>query len=198
VASSAGTEDIGHVLARALPRYLAVDAAAVVHVIPCASQAGAGHVGPVVVGDAELSIPYRIYNDEPARELLVELTATQRLLVHAFYTRHHDGRVRERNLDQVVGSSEPRIVPYVVQLVGEYVVEIIESVARGLRELSMPGSKQRAAYGLFAVQNRSFVDLTAARVASYWNAYYRSRYAKLSDYPGQAVLDELRSASRQY
>jgi hypothetical protein len=71
-------------------------------------------------------------------------------------------------------------------------------VAGGLHELSVPGSEQRAAYGLFAAQNRPFIDLTAARVASYWNAYYRHRYPKLIDYPGQAVLDELRSAARQY
>ena len=58
---------------------------------------------------------------------------------------------------------------------------------RGLHELSVPGSRQRAVYGLFTEQNRLFIDLTAARAASYWSAYYRNRYAKLSDYPGQAV-----------
>jgi hypothetical protein len=198
MSSSAGTDGIGRLLAQAFPGYLAVDAAAAVRVVPHARHAGARQVGPVLVGDVELSIPYRIYNDEPADEFLAELTATQRLVVHVFYSRHHDGRVRERHLDQVIGSSEPWIVPYVVQLLGEYVLEIVESVARGLRELSVPGSKQRAAYGLFAAQNRPFIDLTAARVASYWNAYYRSRYAKLGDYPGQAVLDEIRSAARQY
>jgi hypothetical protein len=133
VASSAGTGDIGPFLAQAFPGYMVVDAAAVVDVVPHANPPGAGQVGPVLVGDAELSLPYRIYSDEPAERLLAGLTATQRLLVRAFYTRHHDGRIRERNLDQVIGSSEPWIVPYVVQLVGEYVVEIIESVARGLQ-----------------------------------------------------------------
>jgi hypothetical protein len=75
----------------------------VVRVVPYASHAEAVRVGPVLVGDAELSIPYRIYNDEPAEEILAELTAAQRLVVHVFYTRHRDGRIRERHLDQVIG-----------------------------------------------------------------------------------------------
>jgi hypothetical protein len=85
------------------------------------------------------------------------------LALRCLYTRHHDGYVRQRNLDQVVSAPEAWVVPYVVQLVGEYVVEIIEVIAAALPQLTVRGSPQRALYGRFAADNPAFIDLTAAR-----------------------------------
>jgi len=81
--------------------------------------------------------------------------------------------VRQRNLEYVVSAPQAWVAPYVVQLVGEYVVEIIEVIAAELPQLTIPGSQQRALYGRFAAENAAFLDLTAARVTSYWNEYYR-------------------------
>lgn len=47
-------------------------------------------------------------------------------------------------------------------------------------------------------KNAKFIDLTDARAASHWDAYYRARYPRLVDYPGRVLLDDLRSAGREY
>jgi hypothetical protein len=50
-------------------------------------------------------------------------------------------------------------------------------------QLTIPGSQQRALYGRFAAENAAFLDLTAARVTSYWNEYYRGQYRLAADIP---------------
>jgi hypothetical protein len=189
--------DTGQVLARAFPEALATAAAAAAQIIPVASHLSSGEF-VVGVGGQDLFIPYRIYNDEPEAQFVDSLSPAERRLLRAFFTRHHDGHVRQRNLELIVSCSERWIAAYVVQLVGEYVVRVIESAARGLSSLSIPGSDQRDAYGQFAAENAAFLDLTAARVVSYWNEYYRHRYLKISDYPGQILIDQLRSAAEDY
>jgi hypothetical protein len=184
------------VLARAFPRSLASDVAAVARIIPSASYALADRF-VVSVAQEELSIPGRIYNAEPDAGV-GELTPGAQLVLHCIYTRHHDGYVRQRHLAYIVGAINLWVPAYVVRLAGEYIVEVIESIAAGLSELTVPGSDQRAAYGRFASENARFIDLTDARAASYWNEYYRARYQRLADYPGRVLLADLRSAGRDY
>ena len=53
----------------------------------------------VVSVDGEvLTIPYRIYGPELGADGVAALSETQRTLVHCLYTRHHDGRIRQRHL----------------------------------------------------------------------------------------------------
>jgi len=118
-------------------------------------------------------------------------------MLDCLYTRHHDGYVRERRLERVVGLAEPWVAPFVVQLVGEYVDEILLVVRRALvRALSTPGSVVASVYARFAAENPDFIDRTEQRVVSYWNCYYRYRYPSLRDYPGSAVVAALRSAGQ--
>ncbi|MDR3081774.1 MAG: hypothetical protein LBV60_12755, partial [Streptomyces sp.] len=84
------------------------------------------HPFQVEVQGETVAIPSRIYNEEPEAGLERSLTGTQRLILHCLYSRHSDGRVRQRRLEQLVSSSEPWVVPFVVQLAGEYVLEILE------------------------------------------------------------------------
>lgn len=178
----------------AFPAELSGEVAAVLTIMPAA---GFGPVGPlpVVVEGRPVSVPGRLYHDEPSAEAVASLSARQRQLLHCLYSRHHDGRVRQRHLAEVVGSAEPWVVPFVVRSVGEYVVEILVVIREGLRELVVPGSEGHLAYGRFIVDNPAFFARIQRQVVSYWNCYYRSAYSSFRGYPGCTVLELLRSAA---
>ncbi|MBD0669279.1 hypothetical protein BU198_34300 [Streptomyces sp. CBMA156] len=150
---------------------------------------------PVDVQGRLLAIPTRLYNDEPSADALESLSPRQLTILHCLYTRHHDGRIRRRHLECVVGSAQPWVVPYVVQLAGEYVVEILVVIREALGDLDTPGTALRAAYGRFIVDNPSFFARTQRRVVSYWSCYHRLDYTRFPDYPGCTVLELLRAAA---
>lgn len=79
----------------------------------------------------------------PRRRVVTDPTDNPAVL----YTRHHDGFVRQRHVQQAIGSPHAWLVPIVVKLVGEYVIEIILAIRDALSDLDAPGSTQRAVYG---------------------------------------------------
>ncbi|MGW4650248.1 hypothetical protein [Kitasatospora sp. NPDC004289] len=94
-------------------------------------------------------------------------------------------------------ATEPWVVPYTVQLAGEYVLEILTDLRYGYRELLVPGSRGSAVYGRFVVENPEYFARTERRVVSYWNAYHRLAYASFQGYPGGTALDLLRDAASE-
>ncbi|MGV2920859.1 hypothetical protein [Streptomyces alfalfae] len=184
---------VAHALAAAFPTRLAGDVQSVLAVMPEASSAP---VMPfeVEVQDEIVAIPYRLYNEEPYANLERPLSGTQQMILHCLYSRHHDGRVRQRHLEQITASGEPWVVPFVVQLAGEYVLEILESIGRGLPGLAVPGSTQRRLYGEFIARNPAFFTCTERRVVSYWSCYYRWKYGAFGTYPGCVLLEAFRAA----
>lgn len=180
---------------RAFPHVLASDVTAAAGVMPATTNEH-NRSFSVWVDDEELLVPYRIYHAEPDPIAVTELAPRAQLVLRCLYTRHHDGHVRQRSLEQVVTALELWVVPYVVQLIGEYVIEIIKVIAAALPELAVPGSPQRALYGRFAADNPAFIDVTAARATSYWNEYYR-QYQSPADYPGRQVIEAVRAAGRE-
>ncbi len=129
---------------------------------------------------------------------MASLSSRQRQLLHCLYSRHCDGVVRQRHLEKVVGSTDPMVVPFVVQLVGEYVLEILVVICDELRDLATPGTRGHLAYGQFIVDNPAFFARTQRRVVSYWSCYYRHNYASFRGYPGRTLLDLLRSAASDH
>jgi len=184
-------------LISAVPAASKVDALAALSILPKASLEQR-HTFSVVVDGERLEIPYRIYNPEADDAQVRTLSPRQQVVVRCLYTRHNDGFVRERNLAQVISESELWVVPYVVQLVGEYVIEILLTIERGLRELNTPRSDQRERYGQFVVENPAYFELIGKRVTSYWNCYYRFQFPRQTDYPGSALVAMLRSAGDDY
>lgn len=142
-----------------------------------------------------MTIPGRLYNDEPPPDAMASLSSHQRQLLHCLYSRHCDGMVRQRHLAKVVDSTDPWVVPFVVRLVGEYVLEILVDICDRLRDLAAPGTRGHVAYGQFIVDNPAFFARTQRRVVSYWSCYYRSAYSSFRGYPGSTLLDLLRSAA---
>jgi hypothetical protein len=165
--------------------------------MPSADPISTGSISVSVAGEP-VTIPYRLYGDEPAVEPYAALSPVQQTILDCIYTRHHDGRVRHRRLEKIIGSTQPWVVPFVVQLVGEYVVEIIVTIQHGLVELDRPGTAQNAAYGQFLGRNPDFLALTSQHVASYWACYYQVVYRNRSSYPGYVLLKSFRAAASAF
>ncbi|MEU5282104.1 hypothetical protein AB0G87_37475 [Streptomyces asoensis] len=186
--------DRSNPLITAFPAELASDAEAVLAVMPDSRLQPHASFSVAVEGQQVL-IPERLYNDEPSTDTVASLSPRQQQLLHCLYSRHCDGVVRQRHLEKTVGSTDPWVVPFVVQLVGEYVLEILVVICDELRDLATPGSGGHLAYGQFIVDNPAFFARTQRRVVSYWSCYYRGTYASFRGYPGCTLLDLLRSAA---
>ncbi|MER7695481.1 hypothetical protein [Streptomyces sp. NPDC096095] len=185
--------NVAHALVAAFPTRLAGDVQSVLTVMPETRLAPAMPFEVDVQGET-VAVPSRIYNEEPGADMERPLSGTQHVILHCLYSRHSDGRVRQRHLEQIVASGEPWVVPFVVQLAGEYVLEILEAIGRGLPGLAVPSSAQRRLYGEFIAQNPAFFARTERRVVSYWSCYYRWKYGAFGTYPGCVLLEAFRDA----
>ena len=139
------------------------------------------------LGEDLLSIPRRIYLDPPFLQR-VRLTRLQSALLDCLFTRHRDGIVRQKHLARIIRSQNIWVPCFVVPLVGEYVVEILQVIQENLPRLDT------SAYADFVRANPEFLELTDKRVTSYWDCYYRS--TPKTEYPGFLVLDFLKSLAR--
>lgn len=160
--------------------------------MPAAIHPPAGRV-TATVGGEEVAFAHRIYNPGLRPGAIGALSPTQQLIAHCAYSRHHDGHARQAACEQILRSSEAWVPPYVVRLVGEYVVEIVEMIHAQLGDLDDDDAPLTVAYGAFAAANPEFVDLTRQRAVSYWSCYYRGRYPR-SAYPALAVVAALERA----
>ncbi len=136
----------------------------------------------VEVEGEKVAVLGRLYAPEPTTGVS-SLTPIQRLILSALYSRHHDGFVRERHVRQLLDVDHVWIPPFVVLLLGEYVVQIGQVIAE--RVSGLP----RQTYIDFARVNPDFMRLTRSRVVSYWWEYYSS--VPLREYPGYRSLQDL-------
>ncbi len=77
-----------------------------------------------------------------------------------------------------------------VRLAGEYVLQILVSIANGLTQADAAGTNHRALYGRFLAANPDFFALTERRTTSYWACYYRWKYPDFQRYPGSDLLTQ--------
>lgn len=159
----------------AFPKALHSDVSVVANLIGRGNATDEGL--PVIVRCESLRIPYRIY-DNPDETLFTYLNEIQATVYACLLTRHHDGHVRQRQIERIVVSSEPWVAPFVVQLCGEYVIEILDVVEAHL------SSMDQRIYGTFFRENSLFFRRTRDRMISYWDCYYRWLYKREVDYVG--------------
>ncbi len=114
----------------------------------------------------------------------------------ALQTRSNDGFERQRAARDILASIQPWAAPFIVALVGEYIVEIIDDVAAGMT----PDVERILASFIF--HNEALWNLTKCRVTSYWNAYYRSTYSSdvrhvytRDEYVGFKLINQLTMAA---
>lgn len=142
-----------------------------------------------VILDGEfLSIPYRIYFNEPTPEKEKLLTPLQRTILNCFYLRHHNGFVRQRRLEHIVKTTDYFVIPYTFQLLGEYVIEVLEVLDRHINDKTIGN------YIRFINENKKYWQQTESRMISYWNEYYRRpKFPKLTDYIGKQIIDRIKA-----
>jgi len=100
-------------------------------------------------------------------------------------TRATDGHLRQRAVLSIISYQEAWVAPFVVMLLGEYVIEIVEDIRNALPTLD------QSIYANLVRENRQAVQKLRARATSYWDAYHRQRYPLKRDYPALQALHEL-------
>ncbi|CAH0298890.1 hypothetical protein SRABI118_04326 [Massilia sp. Bi118] len=134
-----------------------------------------------------LLIPYRLYyRPEVLRRELGNSHGVSRLIIACLGTRHYDGYLRQDCLKELLASDEAWVTPYLLQVAGEYVVEIADDVARGIV------TRDAATLGAFALENPDYLATLERRATSYWSYYHRGAYPDRNHYPGLQVLAVLR------
>ena len=136
----------------------------------------------------ELRIPYRVYySPEVLRRELGSSQGVNKLILACLGSRHYDGYLRQDCLRELFSSDEAWLTPYIIQLSGEYVVEIADEIAKRIAERST------TTLAAFASENSVYLATLSCRAASYWSCYHRQAYPQRNDYPGAKVLAVLRN-----
>ena len=140
----------------------------------------------IKVNGEQLTIPCRLYFDEPDIDSENNLTERQKVILNCIYLRHHNGYLRERRLKKLVDMTEKWIIPFTIQLLGEYVFEILEVLNIQINEKTIGN------YYSFVEENSKYWQQTESRMISYWNEYYRGKFPKLKEYLGTALVKRIK------
>lgn len=135
----------------------------------------------VLVEDELVTVPERLYVEE--RTAL----AGDDALIACLLTRHHDGFVRQRALERVLCLRAPWALPFIVRLVGEYVIEIVGQIDDAFADLPVDH------LAAFVEANPQFIRLTHARVVSYWNWFYR--HIPRREYVGFRLMERIEASA---
>ncbi|MET0308915.1 MAG: hypothetical protein ABW023_09440 [Sphingomonas sp.] len=175
------TEIDGPLLADAFPAALRPEA-----VVACAAMAR--HLNSrqwterfsVQVEGEQVLIPARLHfvsDDDPSMDHAAWL------IRRSLRTRSGNGFERQRAVRDLLSDLQPWSAPFVMALIGEYVVEILIEI-----DTAMTGAGGDT-LASFIVANPVFWQTTKQRVASYWNVYYC--HHKRSEYVGFELIDKL-------
>lgn len=148
----------------------------------------------VQVRGETILIPARLYFVSERSRLSDDAEAW--LFVRALQTRSNDGFQRQRAARDLLRSLEPSVAPFIVALIGEYVVEILDDIAT----LLTPDLEY--IIGSFIVANPAYWNTTKQRITSYWNVYYRARWLEAhgcaerrDEYVGFRLVQRLEAAA---
>jgi hypothetical protein len=149
----------------------------------------------VMLNDELLSIPSRVYFFQSVLwDIGGERTPLERDIAWCLGTRHHSGRVREQCLRRMLAAPQPWMAPFIVQLIGEYVVEIVEPIATALPTFA---PEMQAALAAFVRDNPRYLNTIDSRTVSYWMCYYLRQYPQRASYPGAVAVAYLRALAQQ-
>jgi len=111
------------------------------------------------------------------------LPQVQQDIVNCIYSRHYNGYVRQKCISKIIASKYGWTIPFIIQIIGEYVIEILEDINNNINSLDEINLRN------FLLSNEEFYKVTKDRVASYWNYYYRVQYRKKDDFIGFTILN---------
>lgn len=140
----------------------------------------------VVLNGESLIIPGRLYFIIPTETMGNDLTELQQTILRCLYLRHSNGFVRQQQLEKLIGKTDYFITPFVFQLLGEYVIEILDIIHLQITEKTLPN------YIRFITENPKYWQQTESRMASYWNEYYRISHKKLTQHMGRKIINRIK------
>ena len=140
----------------------------------------------IILNGESLSIPCRVYFDKPHETTGKRLTELQQNILNCLYLRHHNGYIRQARLELLMGKTDYFIVPYVFQLLGEYVKEILPLIDNYIDERTIE------LFVKFILENPKYWQQTECRMISYWNEYYRREFRNLHQYIGYKIVKKLK------
>lgn len=175
----------------AFPNELESDINSILGIMKLNNELHSNSTFEVIVGGEKIHIPERIYHEEPTESEEIKMTAFQRQILNCFFTRHHNGYVRQRRLRSIFdnGNVEKWMIPYILRLTGEYVEGIINDIYLNIDLIDVDNLKD------FINNNKYFIKLTEDRIASYWNEYHRWRISR-DEYSGYKIKKTLNSLTR--
>jgi hypothetical protein len=150
----------------AFPRYISSEVASLLSKIVLKTILQPQTFFTVTIQNERVEIPYRIYFEYPGTD---NLSGKELLILNCLFTRHHSGYLRQKYLERIILSDEYFVTPFIIQLLGEYVVEILHAIENNLNDTRLSNLAR------FAKENPAFFEATKSRMISYWDVYYRIR-----------------------
>ncbi|WP_156121599.1 hypothetical protein [Alistipes sp. ZOR0009] len=141
----------------------------------------------ILLNGENLLIPHRIYFDEPDVYFENQLNRKQKIILNCIYLRHHNGYIRESRLKDLNEANEYWSIPFTIQLLGEYVFEILEVLDKHINNDTLEN------YCKFIEENPKYWKKTESRMISYWNEYYRYVFPKLKKYKGFELVKRIKT-----
>ena len=136
-----------------------------------------------------LLIPSRVYFNEPNADQEDELSEVQKVILNCIYLLHHNGYLRQRRLEKLIEKNEYWITPFIINLFGEYVFEILEVLNKIINVKTVSNYKQ------YIVENPRNWQLSSNRMISYWNEHHRRKFPRLKDYIGIRIKKRIQSVA---
>jgi hypothetical protein len=146
----------------------------------------------IILNGQKLTIPGRVYFDNPNETTGSNLTSNQQTILNCIYLRHHNGFVRQQRLEKLIDNIDDYfVIPYIFQLLGEYVMEILEVADKHINDKTIEN------YLKFFNENPKYRHQTESRMISYWDVYYRrTKFKRLNDYIGQQLFNRIKKSER--
>ena len=135
----------------------------------------------------------RVYFDEPNIKQENELNETQKQILNCIYTRHLNGFIREKRLRNLLNIDHEWVIPFKVQLLGEYIFEITEELDKHVTEDNVHLYKQ------FTIYSARYWQQTKSRMLTYWDLFHRESKAKrLKDFVGYKIMKRIDKAETPF
>ena len=106
-------------------------------------------------------------------------------MLYCLYLCHDNGHFREQYLQEVLQSKEDFVLPYVALLLGDYVYEILEVLAKNLTK------EMKGRLKFFLAENPQLKMRIESRIVSYWDCYYRGACPDLKQYIGYQLFKNI-------
>lgn len=132
----------------------------------------------------KIEIPSRIYWDV-SKLKINDFTIIHKTIIACVLTRHHNGYIREENLEKLILSKQYWTIPYIVQLLGEYVIELLELVWDKFDSIDKENLVN------FINENEAYWFKTKQRITSYWVCYHQHKNTTKSVYVGFKLIEKI-------